>query len=237
MENMLFDLLSLVTKKLLSALVICMVVIVIGGIMMKAVRKKHSLKDEDQGLPTYQKEIYDYFSDIQYKNTKLKYIKEKNDVISLYFEDTDNRVDTLELSKSMKDLDYFLKDSKTELNSSNKVALFYMEKYERGEPVFEISNFADMKFHQELEQYADDTYDWWIYCIIFNDWGELEDNFSSVEGICDCRIVNMESIKDAQPNEWDNIKYIDLDYYGDDVDIYEQQLKELFPDAEIHVGK
>jgi hypothetical protein len=73
--------------------------------------------------------------------------------------------------------------------------------------------------------------------IRFSDWGELEDNFSSVEGICDCRIVNMESIKYVHPNKWENIKYIDIDYYGDDVDIYEQQLKELFPDAEIHVGK
>ncbi|MBR4207470.1 MAG: hypothetical protein IKQ88_02625 [Lachnospiraceae bacterium] len=47
----------------------------------------------------------------------------------------------------------------------------------------------------------------------------------------------MESIKYVHPNKWENIKYIDIDYYGDDVDIYEQQLKELFPDAEIHVGK
>ena len=43
-------------------------------------------------------------------------------------------------------------------------------------------------------------------------------------------------IPEANPELWTNLKYIRIVYYDEDAEVYEQELKELFPDVEVHVG-
>ena len=67
------------------------------------------------------------------------------------------------------------------------------------------------------------------------DWKELEDNLTFAEGVC-CRMDDCSSVSEANPELWTNLKYIRIVYYGEDAEVYEQELKELFPDVEVHVG-
>ena len=42
-------------------------------------------------------------------------------------------------------------------------------------------------------------------------------------------------ISEANPDLWTNLKYIRIVYYGEDADVYEQELKELFPNTEVYI--
>ncbi|MCR4937213.1 MAG: hypothetical protein K5987_03530 [Lachnospiraceae bacterium] len=202
-------------------------------------RKSESeyIKENYNVMSDEKKLLFDYFKGIQYENIYIKNIYDKDYTTTISFGYGSYGPEVFELKKSMHDLLSYLDDPGKKVDCYNRMALYYIQNYDGGEPIIEISNFSDTTYNPELEKYVKEDGEWWIYRIRFSDWGELEDNFSSVGGICDCSIINMESIKYVHPSKWENIKYIDLDYYGDDVDIYEQQLKELFPDAEIHVGK
>ena len=99
-----------------------------------------------------------------------------------------------------------------------------------------ISNVVKSEYYTELEKYDEDIESWWVYGMIFRNWKEIEDNFKFADGICRCKIQDLEDIPDTDNLEWDNLKYLQLYYYGDDAEYYEQELQNLFPNAEVHVG-
>ena len=57
-----------------------------------------------------------------------------------------------------------------------------------------------------------------------NDWKDLEENLSFSEGLY-CLIYDCSDISEADSEAWPNLKYIRLEYYGEDADVYEQELK------------
>lgn len=100
---------------------------------------------------------------------------------------------------------------------------------------YEISNFADAKAYPALEEYGENN-GWWINRMSFENWQEMERYFYNADGINRCRIFDMESISNADPARWGNLKYISISYSGDDVEVYEEMLKRLFPNCEVTIG-
>ena len=88
----------------------------------------------------------------------------------------------------------------------------------------------------EWQDYENEDYEkWWVFRVYAADWKELEDNLTFAEGVC-CRMDDCSGIPEANPELWTNLKYIRIAYYDEDAEVYEQELKELFPDVEVHVG-
>jgi hypothetical protein len=88
----------------------------------------------------------------------------------------------------------------------------------------------------ECQDYENEDYEkWWVFRVYAADWKELEDNLTFAEGVC-YRMDDCSGIPEANPELWTNLKYIRIAYYDEDAEVYEQELKELFPDVEVHVG-
>ncbi len=87
----------------------------------------------------------------------------------------------------------------------------------------------------EWQDYENEDYEkWWVFDVYAADWKELEDNLTFAEGVC-CRMEDCSGISEANPDLWTNLKYIRIVYYGEDADVYEQELKELFPNTEVYI--
>ncbi len=190
-------------------------------------------KENNKVMSDNQREIFDYFKG-KYDSFYVEDVTEDDSVVKIWFRFEDD-INVQELGMSMQDLFSYLDDKETKLTQKDKIDVSYVQNYAGVVTFLELANYVDTKNKPELEAYVENSNGWWIYYVTFDNWTELTDYFHSVEGICDCWVMDMESIKDIQPYELDNIKYISIRYYGENEDVYEQQLKELFPDAEVHV--
>ncbi|MCR4938466.1 MAG: hypothetical protein K5987_09965 [Lachnospiraceae bacterium] len=190
-----------------------------------------------KNLSPEQQEFYNFFSKKTSDGMTIKTMGVINDVMRIHFENKETIIEPVVLSEYMYNLEYYLDDLSTGLNREDRVELFFCEDYNGPWEVKAVSNFADTEYDSKLEQYAGDGTDgWWIYSMRFENWKELEDNFCSVEGICRCVIYNMDDIDEADTSKWENLRYIHLVYFGDDLELYEHRLAEMFPDAEVHIN-
>ncbi|MBR4208057.1 MAG: hypothetical protein IKQ88_05645 [Lachnospiraceae bacterium] len=191
------------------------------------------IMENDRVMSDDQKEIFDYFKG-KYDSFYVEDVTEDDSVVKIWFRFEDD-INVQELGMSMQDLFSYLDDKETKLTQNYKIDVSYVQNYAGVVTFLELANYVDTKNKPELEAYVENSNGWWIYRTTFKNWIELEDYFCSVEGICGCWIMDMESIKDIHTDEWSKIKYISIRYYGEDEEVYEQQLKELFPNAEVHV--
>ena len=192
------------------------------------------IMENDRVMSDDQKEIFDYFKG-KYDSFYIRDVYDKNNIINVEF-GYRSIADNKELSKSLQDMIIYLDDTETRLNETDSIIMRYDHNYDSPDPPIVITNYPDKEIEPGLEKIQNAFDGWMIYHMYFRDWRELEENFNYVEGICSCWVEDIESIKDADTTVWNNLKYIHIDYYRSDADIYEQQLRELFPDAEVHIG-
>ncbi len=128
--------------------------------------------------------------------------------------------------------------------SDSSLGKCYIEFYEYGSGggnplTCDVQNYVDERnslYCPEWQDFENEDYEkWWVFDVYAADWKELEDNLTFAEGVC-CRMDDCSSVSEANPELLTNLKYIRIVYYGEDADVYEQELKELFPDVEVHVG-
>ena len=128
--------------------------------------------------------------------------------------------------------------------SDSSLGKCYIEFYEYGSGggnplTCYVQNYVDEHnslYCPEWQDYENEDYEkWWVFRVYAADWKELEDNLTFAEGVC-CRMDDCSSVSEANPELWTNLKYIRILYYDEDAEVYEQELKELFPDVEVHVG-
>ena len=200
--------------------------------------------------------IYDMYQDENYSTITLRGVYD--DVYNLgnaikivfYFNGdfcSNNAIP--EMSKSREDLLHFLISTDINYNKNKKYIISFYEPLDDGRTrCCELSNYMD-KNHSvnlqislvnrdglsKLKDYEWSPEQWWIYSMHFDNWSALEENFSYVEGVCGCELDSFSGIEDANPDLWENIKFLEIRYYGDDADVYEQELKELFPNTEVYI--
>ena len=182
-----------------------------------------------------QRKIYDFYETKVYNDAVLYGVYEKEEKIEVSFKYEDT-IEISEMSDIKSDLSYFLDNQDEEHLAAKKILITFFSYSNDPGDWFVISNYADDDKYHEIAGYDDNQNGWWLYSVRFDDWRELEDNFSYVEGVCRCRVREFGDISDIDPLKWENLKYIQIYYYGDDADIYEQKLKRLFPDVEVHLG-
>ena len=200
--------------------------------------------------------IYDMYQDENYSAITLRVVHDDvynlDNAIEIVFRfngDFCNNNAIPEMSKSREDLLHFLITTDINYNKNKKYIISFDEPLDNGFiRSCELSNYMD-KNHSanlqtslvnrdglsKLKDYEWSPEQWWIYFMHFDNWSALEENFSYVEGVCRCELDSFSGIEDANPDLWENIKFLEINYYGDDADVYEQELKELFPNTEVYI--
>ena len=191
--------------------------------------KKQSIENMTEDC----KVLYEMYKSKSYENIELRRIYKKDDFINVDFKIISD-VAYSEMNNTRDDLLFFCNNG----NHFEKDEFYQIEfSTDSGNDWHVLSNFPDKDRYCELEKCADNPEKWWIYNVYFENWREIEENFNYVEGICRCKFGGFNGIEEADPSLWKNIKFLEIVYYGDDADIYEQKLKELFPEADVYVGK
>ena len=187
------------------------------------------------------REIYDMFKANSYEGTEIWWVSTHEDggdeYIAIDFDGIPRNPAVIK--QVIDDLTIYYDESCPAGNLEKCRITFDEVGYDSGDYPISARNYVDERdeYHPEWQKYANGTYGkWWIYRPFVNDWKDLEENLSFSEGLY-CLIYDCSDISEADSEAWPNLKYIRLEYYGEDADVYEQELKELFPNAEVHVGE
>ena len=205
-------------------------------------------------LPEKYRAIYDMYQTKNYRTIRVNGVYDRDNAIEIVFRynaDFCNNDALSEMSSCREDLLNYLLSADTNYDERQVYILTYEELINDSHIRYcELSNhmdrnksanlrqtYIDRNEFSKLKDYEWSPKQWWIYFMHFDNWSALEENFSYVEGVCGCELDSFSGIEDANPDLWENVKFLEIEYYGDDADVYEQELKELFPDAEVYIGE
>ena len=226
-----------IVLRFMRVLVVMMIVIMPFSldlfVMIQELYHSRQIYDD---MPDDCREIYDMYSNKQYETISISGVKIEDGCTELYFKDkTTERASFSDMNAAVNDLLLFQRKSgKTENTELTEFIFKPCSNY--GADIYKISNCINLKYYPELDGYETDSGKWWVFKIHYKNWKELEDNYSYATGISECHIYDLSGLDDADASKWENLEYLHLYYYGDDAEYYEQELQNLFPNAEVHVG-